>query len=86
MARGALPWTCSDSHKRVMMDANEAIVGIMDTADIAQRVVDTVNGTIAATNPYRKVLRMFVDWESGQSDMLFPAIIHEAKKLLGIQG
>jgi hypothetical protein len=41
--RGHLPWQQSEANPRVLLDAKFAIVGMMDTADLAKLVVASVN-------------------------------------------
>ncbi len=41
--RGKLPWRQGEESPRVIYDDNHSIVGMMDTADIAERVVAAVN-------------------------------------------
>lgn len=43
--RGKLPWAVSEANPRVILDANGAVVGMMDTADIAGFVVASANDT-----------------------------------------
>ncbi len=63
--RGQLPWELSETSPRVILGANYAICGILDMADLAERVVACVNG--GTPRPFPREGKGVLPWRSGTS-------------------
>lgn len=59
-----LPWRCGRSVLRTIYDANEVLIGMMDTAELATQVVVSVN--LAKMGPTIAEIKKLVDDAEGE--------------------